>query len=49
VFGLFVRYYHTTAGHNALRRSGPGHKHAVTLLHWLKWGVPIFGSTGWVH
>ena len=33
------------AGHNALRRSGPGQKHAVSLLHWLKWVVPIFGST----
>jgi hypothetical protein len=30
-------------------RSGPGHKHAVAMLQWLKWGVLISGSTGWVH
>jgi len=24
-------------------------KSTQSKLHWLKWGVPIFGSTGWVH
>jgi hypothetical protein len=47
--GLWVRLSLMAAGHNALRRSGPGQKHAVALLHWLKWGVLISGSTGWVH
>ena len=29
VFGLFVRPCSMAAGHNALRRLGPGHKHAL--------------------
>ena len=29
VFGLFARPYSMAAGHNALRRSGPGQKHAL--------------------
>lgn len=37
------------AGPNALRGSGPCQKHAVAMLHWLKWGVPFRGPTGWVH
>ncbi len=49
LFGLFVRRSQMAAGHNALRRSGPGQKHAVSKLHWLRWGVLISGSTGWVH
>ena len=49
LFGLFVRRSQMAAGHNALRRSGPGQKHAVAMLQWLKWGVLISGSTGWVH
>ena len=49
VFGLLMRRCYMAAGHNALRRSGPSQKHAVKMLHWLKWGVLIFGSTGWVH
>jgi uncharacterized protein (DUF1330 family) len=49
VFGLLMRRCYMAAGHNALRRSGLGQKHAVNLLHWLKWGVLIFGSTGSVH
>ena len=49
LFGLFLRRSEMAAGHNALRRSGPGHKHAVAMLQWLKWGVLISGSTGWVH
>ena len=44
-----MRRCYMVAGHNALRRSGLGQKHAVNLLHWLKWGVLIFGSTGSVH
>ena len=49
LFGLWVRHSAMAAGHNALRRSGSGQKHAVKELHWLKWSVLIFGSTGWVH
>ncbi len=49
MFGLLMRHFHMAAGHNALRRSGPGQKHAVSMLQWLLWGVPISGSTGWVH
>ncbi len=33
LFGLFVRRSQMAAGHNALRRSGPGQKHAVSKLH----------------
>ena len=44
-----MRRCYMAAGHNTLRRSGPGQKQAVNLLHWLKWGVLIFGSTGSVH
>ena len=29
VFGLLMRHCFMAAGHNALRRSGPGHKHAL--------------------
>ena len=36
---------HMTAGHNALRGSGPGQKPAFKM-HWHKWVVPIAGSTG---
>src|SRR5438034_1269817 len=44
VFGLFVRF-HMTAGHNALRGSGPGQKPAFEM-HWHMWVVLIAGSTG---
>jgi hypothetical protein len=33
------------AGHNALRRSGPGQKLALEAP-WPKWGVPVRGPTG---
>src|SRR5262249_17447793 len=36
---------HMTAGHNALRGSGPGQKPAFEM-HWHKWVVLIAGSTG---
>lgn len=36
---------HMTAGHNALRGSGPGQKHAFEMP-WPKWVVLIAGSTG---
>ena len=49
MFGLFVRHCYMAAGHNALRRSGSCQNRAVSLLQWLNWSVPIFGSTGWVH
>ncbi len=44
--GLLLRRWLMAAGHNALGRSGPGQKHAVAKLHWLKWGVLVSGSTG---
>jgi hypothetical protein len=47
--GLLLRRSEMAAGHNALRGSGPGQKHAVAVLQWLKWGVLISGSTGLVH
>ena len=37
---------HMTAGHNALRGSGPGHKRAFETMLWPKWVVLIAGSTG---
>ena len=49
VFGLLMRRCSMAAGHNALRRSGPAQKHAVSLLHGGKWVVLIIGTTGWVH
>ena len=49
VFGLLMRRCSMAAGHNALRGSGPAQKHAVWLLHGVKWVVLIFGTTGWVH
>ncbi len=49
VSGLLLRHSFVATGHNALRRSGPGQKHAVAMLQWLWWGVLISGSTGWVH
>jgi hypothetical protein len=36
---------HMTAGHNALRGSGPGQTPAFEM-HWHKWVVLIAGSTG---
>ena len=36
---------HMTAGHNAVRRSGPGQNLALEVL-WPKWVVLITGSTG---
>ena len=40
-----VSAVHMTAGHNALRGSGPGQKPAFEM-HWHKWVVLIAGSTG---
>src|SRR3954454_1519798 len=37
--------FHMTAGHNALRGSGPGQKPAFEM-HWHMWVVLIAGSTG---
>ena len=37
---------HIAAGHNALRRTGPGQKHALKWRHGTKWVVPVFGPTG---
>ena len=34
------------AGHNALRRSGPGQKHALKRRRGTNWVVLIFGPTG---
>ena len=37
------------AGHNALREIGPRSLARSQELPWHEWGVPISGSTGWVH
>jgi len=37
------------AGHNALRESGSRSLARSQELPWHDWGVPISGSTGWVH
>jgi hypothetical protein len=37
---------HMTAGHNALRGSGPGQLPAFEMMHWHWWVVLIAGSTG---
>ena len=38
--------FHIAAGHNALRRSGPGQFYVLERRHGTKWVVPIFGPTG---
>lgn len=43
--GLWMRRFTMAAGHNALRRSGPGQKLALEAP-WPKWGVPVRGPTG---
>jgi len=37
------------AGHNALREIRSRSKTRSQKLPWHEWGVPISGSTGWVH
>ena len=38
--------FHRAAGHNALRKSGSGQKHALEVAQWPEWSVPILGPTG---
>ena len=45
--GLLVRHWTMTAGHNALRGSGPGQKPALEAP-WRKWVVLVRGRLAWV-
>jgi hypothetical protein len=47
VSGLWVRHWTMAAGHNALRGSGPGQKHALKAP-WREWVVPVRGRRAWV-
>jgi hypothetical protein len=47
VSGLWVRHSTMAAGHNALRGSGPGQKHALEAP-WRKWVVLVRGRLAWV-
>ncbi len=45
--GLWMRRSTMAAGHNALRGSGPGQKHALKAP-WRKWVVLVRGRLAWV-
>lgn len=45
--GLWVRHSTMAAGHNALRGSGPGQKHALEAP-WREWVILVRGQLAWV-
>ena len=46
---FLMRRLPMAAGHNALREIGSRSLARSQELPWHEWGVPISGSTGWVH